>query len=144
MRHRHAHRHTTILKTARGIFPLMLEEELLQASIETNLSMTATPRTTVIYTHWIESCIALWPTNDILLRHWQDQLAIAPDTAIVKQSGNSTKRPRGRMRGTLIKQLPPGRTSKGHLRVLFRQFKLHLDIQYPTTITTVARYACQG
>src|SRR5258708_36955468 len=99
MSHRYPNRHTTILKTSRWIFALMLQEELFQASIVSNLPGTGAINSAVFYANRIQPRVAFRTTDDVCFGNREDELAITPNAAGIERPCAATCRPGRRKRG---------------------------------------------
>src|SRR5215470_1880801 len=87
MSHGYSRRHTPILKTPRWIFTLMFQEELIQASIVSNLPVSRAVISAVFYAGRIQPGVAFRTADDVWLGNRQDEFAIAPDATGVKRGG---------------------------------------------------------
>jgi hypothetical protein len=119
MCHRDANRHAPVFETSRWILAFVLQKEVFEASIQTNVSVSCSTSPTVLATNGIECGIALWSAHYIAFRCWQNQFTVSPDTTGIQQVLIRTDRPEWGSRDALIKKLSPGRTDS-RKRIRFR------------------------
>src|SRR5260370_8749735 len=107
MSHGYSRRHTPILKTPRWIFTFMFQEELIQASIVSNLPVSRAVISAVFYAGRIQPRVAFRPADDVWFGNSQDEFTIAPHATAVKPGRAATGRPGQRKRDAVVQKASP-------------------------------------
>src|SRR5260370_21550930 len=96
-----------MLKAPRWIFPFMPHEELSQASIVANLTVSRAVISAVFYAGRIQPRVAFRTADDVWFGNRQDEFTIARDATGVKRGCAGACQPGQGKRGAPVKKLSP-------------------------------------
>src|SRR5450759_2126535 len=96
-----------------------------------NFPVAYTTSPTVLDTHRVEAGVSLWPAYNELFWDWQDQLAVAPDAAMVIERCARIERPGDGSGCAPVKKLAQCGCAS---------WELYFYVEDAATIATIARF----